>query len=254
MALMVAPTPPELLPAAPAAGEPDQAIQVFIVGKKRSGKSEYTWVLWDSYDGDEVVIDVTGDFLGKHPDPEVIQLETPPPGRWPERLRVNGQRMKLCFTPNIDDPDWREQCDRVINMAYEHGHCLLVIEEVGQVGPVGLPFPGTRKALHHGGHVGLNIVANGPRAIGIDPLWISQADEVVTFKLLSPRDRKRVAENIDWDQKEFEELAKGLRVREHLRFQAALDPPELWLCEPLKLPDRQTAAAAYVDEQEEEEQ
>jgi hypothetical protein len=194
------------------------------------------------------VIDTTGDFIGKHPEPETIDLEHPPPKHWPEHLRKDNERMSLRWVPDIDAPDWREDCDRVVGLAYNHGDTLLVVEEVGTVGPVGLPYPNARKALHHGGHVGLYVVANGPRAIGVDPLWISQADEVVVFPLASPRDRKRIAENIAWESKDFDRAVQALGDREHLRYIAGLQPPELWHCEPLPIKTNQRVAERYVDE------
>ncbi len=249
---MVVPSQPEPLPSAPHAGERDHPLQIIVTGKKRSGKSEYSYLLWDSWDGDRVCIDPTRDFLGNHPEPETIELESPPPARWPEHLRADHQRMSLRFVPNLDDPDYREQCDRVVGMAYDHGDCLLLIEEVGIVAPVGLPQPKMRNALHTGGHVGLYLVLNGPRVIGIDPLCISQSDEVICFTMQSPKDRRRVAENINFDPKVFEEYAKALGPREHIRYIAGLNPPELWVCGPLQLEGPRTAAEIYVDQQEEE--
>jgi hypothetical protein len=230
----------------------DSPLQIFVCGKKRMGKSEYCWRLWDSWDGDRTVIDWTADFIGAHPEPDVIELETPPPTRWPENLRHEGQRMSLRYVPNIDDPQCRKYCDDVIGMAYDHGDGLILIEEVGQVGPVGLPYPQTRKLLHHGGHKGMYVVANSPRAIGQDVLWLSQSDEVVVFRLLSARDRKRVTENVDWDPVELDGLIKGLSKGEHLRYIGSLDPPELWYCDPIPLPGKEIrrGASDALDEEE----
>jgi len=236
---------------APGAGDRDHPLQYFVVGRKRSGKSEYTYRLWDTWDGDRVVVDVTGDFIGKHPEPDTVTLPVPPPARWPEELRKDDQRMSLRYVPDIKAPDWQADCDRVVGLAYDHGDTLLVVEEVSAVGAGGLPFPRTRQALHHGGHVGLYIIANGPRAKGIDPLWIAQADEVVVFPGVGPLDRKRIAECINWDARDFDQRARNLGQYEHLRYVAGLVPPELWECGPLPLAERQTTAERYVDEHQE---
>ena len=58
-------------------------LQIVVVGRKGQGKSELAWLLWDSWPYDRVVIDVTGDVGTVHPDPQTVDLDVPPPSRWP---------------------------------------------------------------------------------------------------------------------------------------------------------------------------
>jgi len=211
-------------------------LQILVVGKKHEGKSELTYCLWDSWEGDRAVLDTTKDFIGKHPEEETITIEPPAPSRWPEHLRRDGRRLSLRYVPDVSAPDWREEADRFIGTCYEHGHMLVVIEEVGDFAPVGLPLPHMRAVLHHGRHQGLWTVMNGPRTIGIDVLGLAQADVVYFYRLPSARDRKRLADNIGVEAETMDEAVFALGPHEYGRWVDGSGEAELVLFPPLPLP------------------
>ena len=229
-------------------GLPEGApLQILIVGKKHEGKSELTYALWQSWEGDRAVLDTTADFIGKHPDPDVITLEEVP-DRWPEHLRKDGARLSLRYVPNIKAANWREEADRFLGLCYEHGNMLVVVEEVGNFAPVGIPLPNTRVILHHGRHQGLYSIWNGPRTIGLDVLVLAQADVVYFYKLPSARDRKRLADNIGVEPEVIDEAVHSLKPHEYGRWVDAAGEGELVIFPPLPLPAQTSTAARHMEE------
>lgn len=202
--------PPGPLPAPP--------IFVACVGRKGLGKSELAYVLWDSWDGDRVVLDTTGSVGAKHPEEETERLEVPPPTKFPEHLREDGKRLSLRYVPDHSAPDWRDDMDRVVGMCFAKGDCLLWIEEAGLLAPANQVPPHTRAANHMGRHQALSIILTMPRPMDVDPLFLGQADAIFAFNCPNPNDRKRLAEVTGFDRQLIDELMAGLDKHAYIRF------------------------------------
>ena len=205
--------------------DPAKPTQIAVVGKKGSGKTELAVVLFDSYPRDRLGIDPNGDI---HFPPDAVELDPPIPARWPGHLfeRVTGERRKpqtLRYVPNFAEPDYLEQMDRAVGLAYGHPGTMLLVDEAHEVAPANRTPPHMRRALRQGRHHDLSLILVTPRPLTVDPLVVSQADWVYVFKLPNPNDRKRVAESIGWDPKAFDEAVHDLEQFEYLRYDSGRD-------------------------------
>lgn len=214
---------------------------ILCVGKKRSGKSVLAKVIFASYPGDRVVIDVAGD---DGPAGEgIIELHGTVdelPKRWPEHQREDGpdgrpKPMTLRYVPDAGSPTFLEDMDAVVGLAlrqgareHDKGHigCALLIHEIGVVAPAGQTKPHMRRALMHNRHNHLTVIMCGPRPMTIDPLVVQQSDLIYTFELLNPADRKRLAETMGWHPADFDEEVLTLRRHEYVRYDANEDAPQ----------------------------
>src|ERR1700759_1755443 len=92
---------------------PDPPLFVACLGRKGTGKSELAHVLWQSWPGDRVMIDTTGDVGTDHPDPGTVTLDPPPPSVWPAYLKPGDEdRLSLRYVPDHGSPDYAEDMDR----------------------------------------------------------------------------------------------------------------------------------------------
>lgn len=222
---------------------PDPPAIFVVVGRKGQGKSEAAYLLWESWTGDRVAVDTTSDFInGKdlsktHLEPETVDLDVPPPSHWPAHLREpDSPRLSLRYVPDHSAPDFIDDMDRVVGLAFSHGECLIVIEEFGLVAPSNGVRPNTRKALHMGRHQDLSMVLTMPRIVGVDPLGPAQADVIYAFDLPNPDDRKRLADIIGWDRRVVDDAMAELEDHGYLRF--LVKDHELAIFPPLPLPDK----------------
>jgi hypothetical protein len=224
---------------------------VVCVGRKGQGKSELAYVLWDSWERDRIVVDVTGDVGGHHPEPDTFDLEVPPPGHWPTEMQdAEADRLSLRYVPDHSHPDYKADLDRVVGLAFSHGDCLLWVDEIGEVAPSNQVLPNTRRALHMGRHQNLNMIMTGPRPMTIDPLVMAQADVVYAFDLPNPDDRKRLADTIGWDRRDVDDAMAELPDHGYLRFVAS--EHELAIFPPLplkKVSKRRRRAQAALEEE-----
>jgi hypothetical protein len=209
---------------------------IFCAGKKKSGKSVLARMLFDSYGGDRVVLDVAGD---DGPDgPDVITLRGSVdtlPVKWPEEMRPDdGRRMTLRYVPDPGSPTVAEDMDHVVGLAREQGKRLrsrgrvgvaLLIHEVGLVAPEHNTRPHMRRALMQNRHDSLTLIMCGPRPKAIDTLVLSQSDLVYIFEVRNPDDQKRLAENIGWSPRDLHDAILGLGPHEYLRFDANEQKP-----------------------------
>lgn len=223
---------------------PDPPLTIVCVGRKGQGKSELAYQLWESWPADRIVIDTTGDLLGPkgHPDPDTVDLDIPPPSHWPSYLKeADADRLSLRYVPDHSQPDYVDDMDRVVGMAFAHGNCLLLIEEMGEVAPAGRTRPHTRRALHMSRHQDLTIIETMPRTMDVDPLALAQADLIYCFDLPNPDDRKRLADVIGWDRRTVDDAISELDDHGYLRFHAQAH--ELAIFPPLPLGRRRRTHA-----------
>ena len=206
--------------------DPAKSTFITIVGKKGHGKSEMARVHWESYPFDQAVLDYHHDFVGRYED--LARLSSPLPDRWPMAdswIAGEGERSRIGFVPDSGRPDYVDECDRFAGLAYLHGSeerpVMLWIDEIGELAPVHQTQPNMRRILQLGRHRRMTLLMCGPRPVNIDPLVLQQADVVYVFTLPNPADRRRVADTIGWDPREFDEAVHNLPMHGYLRYTAA---------------------------------
>lgn len=215
---------------------PDRGVMVLCVGKKHSGKSVMAQQYFRTYPHDRVVLDIAGDDGPIRPDdPTFHTLEGTVaeglPTSWPEHLRAHDDRLRplpmtLRYAPDAGSPTVREDMDHVVGLAYEHGHCCLLVHEVGVLAPANRTLSNTRRVLMHGRHQQLTVLWCGPRPADVDPLVVAQADLVYCFEMPNSDDRDRVAKNINWDRGEFSDAMSELGPHEFLLYDDNVPKPQ----------------------------
>lgn len=223
--------------------DPAQGVIVACFGKKRSGKSVMGRLLFDSYPYDRVVIAANADdgpFADERHDIFALHGTVEDlPQRWPEHLRrddnAGPRRMTLRYVPDHGSPTVLEDCDTVLGMAQAHGHCAVLVHEVGLVAPAGRVPAHMKRLLHSNRHDHITLILCGPRPITVDPLVIGQADLVYVFEMQVAADRKRVADTIGWNPTEFDDAVEDLGPHEYLRFDANEPKPADDTAEDLRL-------------------
>jgi len=231
--------------------DPRKGGQIFISGKKGFGKSVLARRLFDSYPFDRLVLDVTGDLTEDfRRDGVPFQRLTPDalPLRFPRD--PEGGRTTLVLAPDMGNHDEAvDQMDRGVGLALDNPPTLIWCDEVGEYSIAGRTPPNLRRLLHHGRHRKAFSLLCGPRAMAVDPLCISQADAVATFKTPNPADRRRIAENIGWPPREFDAAVHALRRYEYLWYDAGAETEELLHMPPLppKNPDMEEVARGEME-------
>jgi hypothetical protein len=223
----------------------DKGMILTAVGKKRSGKSKLAMRLFRTYPGDRVVLDIAGDDGPERPhDPQFHTLTGTVaeglPGEWPEHLRAYDQHgkalpMTLRYAPDAGSPTHVEDMDHVVGLAYDHGHCCLLVHEVGVLARANRTPANTRRVLMHNRHRQLTVIFCGPRPADIDPLVIAQSDVIYCFELPNRADRERIADQVGWDRDDFHAAMMG-NVEGEAGRQGGLGPHEYLLHDANVLP------------------
>lgn len=232
---------------------PAPPLFVLVVGRKGQGKSELSYMLWDSWPGDRIVIDTTGDFVNgskpekTHYEDETLDLDVPPPAHWPSHLQeADEPRLSLRYVPDHSAPDFIDDMDRVMGLAFSKGDVLVVVEEFGLLAQANRVRPHTRKVLHMGRHQDLSLIMNMPRVMEVDPLGPAQADVIYAYDLPNPDDRKRLADIIGWDRREVDAAMAELEDHGYLRFVVSAHELSIW--PPLPLPKRRRHAERHLED------
>lgn len=213
---------------------------IFLTGKKKSGKSVMAKLIFSTYPGDRLIIDVAGDdgpfgedVIELHGDAEHLDEE------WPHlRRRFDRDHrplpMTLRYVPDAGSPSFLADIDAVLGMALKHSRelkdkdkmgVLVLIHEIGVCCPANRTQPHMRRSLMHNRHNHLSMLMCGPRPKDIDPLVLQQADLVYAFELLNKKDRERLAESVGWDPADWDAAMRELQRHEYLRFDANEEKP-----------------------------
>lgn len=202
--------------------DPTKPQQIAIFGKKREGKTELAFLLWDSWPGPKLAIDPNGDL--KMP-AHTLKLVAPLPLHWPAASDFpDPERQVARYVPDPGSPTYQDDVDHVIGLAYAHpGKVCILEDECQAIFPVGRTGPHGKRALRQGRHHDLTQIATDLRPMLIDTLVLSNADWVYVFKLKNPADRRRVADSIGRDPKEFDDAVAALGPHEFLRYDDEID-------------------------------
>lgn len=207
--------------------DPQRGVIISCLGKKRSGKSVMGMWYFMNYPGDKIVIDVAGDDgpIGRDVHTLVGTVEDLP-RKWPEYLRRfddNGRPlpMILRYVPDAGSDTFLEDMDTVVGMVLEHDQCCILVHEIGVLAEANKTKRHTRRLLMHNRHNGATTaILCGPRAQTVEPLVLQQSDLVYTFEMQGVADRKRIAESIGWNVKDFDTAVHQLGPHEYLLFDA----------------------------------
>lgn len=198
--------------------DPTKPTIITILGRKRSGKSVLAAGFWDSYPYDEIVLDVTRDAIVG---PGCQYISTLP-AKFPAPNTSAGlTRTKLVFQPDPGSDTYADDLDKAVQLALTNPRkrCQVWIDERGEF--TVRPGPGMRRALQQSRHWGLSILSCGPRALGFDPLLLSNADYLFLFDLPGIHDRRRVAETIGVDEGPLSQAIFALPQHGFLMWDAA---------------------------------
>lgn len=209
--------------------DPHEANHVTVVGRKGSGKSVLARRLFDSYDGDRMVIDPTGD-IHLEPEPGLTQLTDPLPIRWP--MPPDERRSTLRYAPDMKSPTYVDEMDRAAGLAFGKGDALLWLDEVAVLTRANATPPHMRAVLHQSRHRNLSLLFCGPRPVDIDPLVLSQADYVAVFQTPNPRDRQRLADAMGLELPTMEAAHRELGEHDYLWYDARAPRDECLLVMP----------------------
>jgi hypothetical protein len=216
-------------------------------GKKGSGKSYLNRMIFRSWPYDRLCIDVNGNA---DPGIDAERVTLPLPTKFPAPAATVGEKRRpqsLYFRAHPGSPTYREDLDRAVGLAlYPQDHrCLVWAGEVGALQPRGNAGPHMATLLQQNRHYNVTALFDGPRPVYVDPLTLAQSNLVAVYKLPNPADRKRIAESIGMDPREFDrECFRTWRRGDHwfLLYDDATET--LYRHEPLpELEDEQERAA-----------
>lgn len=236
--------------------DPDKGAVVFACGHKGAGKSVLAEWYFRAYPYPRLVVDANGDVDAAgsfttyyEPKVELVRprREGKPPVYLSERPELEGLTEWPSWRYEIDytDPDWPFVVDAVIGEPpgrHSGGSGVLGtgmptcvwIDEVGELASAGRTPPRLLQHLHKLRHVRGTLILSGPRAVGVEPLCLSQADLVAMFDTPHELDRDRLAQHLQLPARELASLLDNLEEHGYLAFEG---PParQLSIMPPLPL-------------------
>lgn len=218
--------------------DPDKGIYVFCSGRKGSGKTEVCRAWFDSYPYDKIVLDIThdlrADFRRDGVEFDELRGGLELPARLPAARHDKPRTWVFC--PDMGSDTALDDMDRVVGLGIGRGPTLIWFDEFGEMTTGNSSPPNTRRVLHHGRHDALTCLFACPRPMDINALAINQADLVYSFAMANPDDRARVAKNIGWNVKEFDEVNEQVKARGDY-WHSLYDhrAAELWIMPPLPI-------------------
>jgi len=188
--------------------DPRKAFYIFVSGMKGRGKSYYCRSWFDGYPYDKLVIDPTHDIRDdfRRDGVDFIDLGRDTlPVRLPKSLDEDRPYVTCVYCPDMGAPTAMDDIDRAAGLVLRgrDQRAMLWIDEVGAAGTGKKTPPNTRRILHHGRHHNLNLLGAAPRPMDIDPLWLAQADLVVTYRTPQVYDSDRIADEIGYDRRQY---------------------------------------------------
>ena len=224
--------------------DPDRSNIILFVGTKGSGKSEAARLIFDSWPYDRVMVDITGD--ARPDDPATIVMTTPFPAAMPEP--EEGTRRSTVWA-RIDPRRAQESAgagwtmlDRDHDAAMNLGlypklrKTLLMIDEYGRAATANKIPPNIDLGLMSSRHYSLTLLLCCPRPTRIPVLTIEQADKILIFDTPNTDDRDRLAKNMGYPLKRFEEAYhRTMRRGEHTFLLYDKRQKKLYGCPPLPL-------------------
>lgn len=176
--------------------DPNRSTVALFVGTKGSGKSAAARQVFDSWPGDRLVIDVTGD--ARPDDPHTIAMTAPFPSQLPEPDHDAGQE-RVTVWARIDPRSATFEHDQdqalALGLHPRHRTTLAWVDEYGQAATAQRIPPNLRMALNSSRHYHLSLLFACPRPRFIPTLTIQQADRIFIFRLPNPEDREVIAKH-----------------------------------------------------------
>lgn len=220
---------------------------IFACGKKGSGKSYFNGLIYRSWPGDKLAIDVNGHaYVGD--DAERVSWSDGIPSRWPEQSVAPGERRRprnLHYVANPSAHSYREDLDLALQpVLFPADHpVMLWAGEVGELTPHSTSGPNMRRLLMQNRHHKVTALFDAPRPIGVDPLVLAQANLVAVYRTPNPSDRKRIADSIGVAPKTFDEVCvETWRQGDHWFVLYNADQDRLYSMPPLPADDDAAAA------------
>jgi len=128
-----------------------------------------------------------------------------------------------CVYQPVEAEDLTEPFSYVMRAVWICGDCTLVLDEIDQVSsPSSVPFE-LRRNLNYGRHRSIKVILSSRRAANVPRLVTSQADEIVSFNQIEPRDVKYIEE---FCGSEFAERTKRLPKYQCITFRPGQDHRE----------------------------
>jgi hypothetical protein len=218
-------------------------------GRAGSGKSYFNGLIYRSWPGDKLAIDVNGHaYVGD--DAEKLKLSDGMPTKWPEQAPALGERRKprnLHYVANPRSATFREDLDTALQMALFPADRPVMVwaGEVGELTPNSRSGPNMRALLMQNRHHKITALFDGPRPINVDPLVLAQSKIVAVYELPNPADRKRVADSIGVTPKRFDEVCLDTwRQGDHWFVLYSAFTKRLYQCPPLPSDGDESSEAA----------